>query len=88
MSLVEGEWNHLSLAYRHMGETLDVALYANFEKSSMATQNNPLRQQAVTEKYMGGGDERSAFGIMDELIFPEFLSDSQIAQLNQTYKGM
>ena len=85
MSLVEGQWNHIAVAYQKVGETLDLALYVNFEKSLTPAENDTLNQEPVIEKYIASGDDRNAFGNLDELlIFPEFLTDAQIAKLNQT----
>ena len=81
---MEGEWNHIAAVYQKTGDTLDLALYVNFEESLTPAENDTLSQEPVIEKYIASGDDRSAFGNMDELlIFPEFLTDAQIAKLNQ-----
>ena len=86
---MEDEWNHLALANQLTGETLDMALYVNFEKSLTPPGNVTLNQETVPEKYMVSGTRQYSFGSLDELlVFPGFLLDSQIAQLNQTYQGM
>ena len=88
LPLVIDEWNHVAFAYQYTGETLDMAVYLNFKKAVTTMDNSTLTQEIFPERYMGGGTS-FGFGILDELtIFPEFLSESQIAQLNQTFPDM
>ena len=87
LPIVISEWHHIVVAYHRTGETADFALYVNFSSENpVAPARNGTQEEVVPERFMGSGSEQRYFGILDELlIFPEFLSPSQIAQLNQTY---
>ena len=85
--LTEGAWTHIAFSY---SGTTDFAYYINF------TRVNPefatLSFSKVTaEPFMGSGilngasNNVTGFGVIDELlVFPDVLSPSQIAKLNQT----
>ena len=90
LPIVIGEWHHVVVAYRRTGDTADFALYVNFSSENPETSGiNGTQQEVGSERYMGSGSERYYFGKLDDLlIFPDFLSPSQIAQLNQTYSEM
>ena len=91
LPIITGEWNHVMFAYRHIGETVDLAFYVNFssQNPNQLGRNTTQRREVVPERLMRSGGERNLIGIMDDLlIFREFLSPSQMAQLNQTYSEM
>ena len=85
-SLEPTEWTHFAFTYRvnTMG-ALHVALYINFETVNAEVSYFPAENKFVPKPFMGSGiseGQASGYGVIDELlIFPEYLSASQIAQM-------
>ena len=83
-------WNHIAFAYQNTTGTSEVELYINFETVNVEISISPTRTEFVPETFMGSGilgdlHITGFFGVIDELlVFPEFLSASQIAQLKDS----
>ena len=83
---VLNEWTHIAFAYQNTLGTPEFELYINFETNSVANYSNAVPTEFLPEAFMGSGNVETfgvtGFGVIDELlVFPEYLSASQIAQL-------
>ena len=83
------EWNHIAFAYQNTAGTPEVELYINFEATPVQNFSSTEQTEFVPRAFMGSGlgegPDSIGFGIIDELlVFPEYLSSSQIAQLKDS----
>ena len=89
-SLVPDGWTHIAIAYQNMEGTPDAELFINFEAVPVNIRGGSRnRFNFVPEAFMASGYQEAVgdrgFGVIDELlIFPEYLSASQIEQLKDS----
>ena len=77
------EWKHIALAYQNITGTPECELYINFERVSAQCVSEAVATVFVPEAFMRSGHGGfTGFFVIDELlVFPEYLSALQIAQL-------
>ena len=86
--LARPEWTHLAFSYQNTAGTFQAELYINFKAVNVDIHSFPIQPELVPKAFMVGGlqgPDVRGFGVMDELlIFDEYLSASQIAQLKDS----
>ena len=75
------EWTHIAFAYQNIAGTPEAELYINFEAVKVQNSSSTEQTEFIPRAFMRSGFGEG-FGVIDELlVFPEYLSASQIAQL-------
>ena len=88
-SLVPNTWYHIAFAYQNTLGTPSYEIYINFEAVPVTINIMPSETEFAINRFMGSGYTAgfglTGFGIIDELlVFPKYLSASEIAQLEDS----